>query len=204
MEMGLIGEDQHPDGSFVLTKAVAMLALDYPEVLADSLAEGVRLHVRDVLPRDVANWIRVLRDADRTSRIGIGGAIEIAFYLGCIPEELTTSRTAEELFADQNLCDWSVPINADEISRYDEKPEEYFNQNILPLIKESGQMPALVGGIETLMERIYGVRNLQHGRKKWQIEPVSPEAQFLVGPRVLSMNRVLRTNGYSPKFLPDI
>jgi len=203
VEMGLIGEEEHQNGSFVLARVISSVRWSFPEDIATHFAEGVALHTEDVLPQNVARWIRVLRDSDRTSRLGVGGIIELAWYLG-YRDAYIDYTSAEEIIDDQLLFDLGIPVTPEELVRYDEKPRQYLDENILPFLVKENKLEDLVKRVNVLLGRIYGVPEVRRGKtKEWKVEPVSQEAQFTAAPRIVSMNRFFNSVGLSIVTSPD-
>lgn len=201
VEMSLIKEKEHENGSFVLSKAVAILEWGFETDLANYFAEGIALHTKDVLPKKTDNWIRILRDSDRTSRLGVGGIIELAWYLG-YRDEYIKRADFKQIIEDSLLFDSSVPTTQNQINMYDDKPRTYFDKKILPWIVENNKLQQLVDRVNIFVDRIYGIPNSKTLSRRWKIEPVSKEAQFLAMPRVISMNRFLKSNNFNEIVIP--
>ncbi|KKQ85956.1 MAG: hypothetical protein UT08_C0003G0119 [Candidatus Woesebacteria bacterium GW2011_GWB1_38_8] len=198
VEMGLIEENEHQNASFVLAKTIAMVEWGFTDWVASYFAEGVALHTEDVLPRGTHRWIRILRDSDRTSRLGMGGAFELAWYLGYRDDYIDRSP-AEQLINDGLIFDLDISTSFEQVGLYDQKPRQYFDKKVLPWLKENQKMDDLIEGIAIFISRVKGVPNIKNKKPRWIVEPVSKTAQFLSEPRILSTNRFLVENGYVPE-----
>jgi hypothetical protein len=198
VEMGVIDENQHQDASFVLTKTIAMIQWGYSNEVASYFAEGIALHTEDVLPAKTHRWIRILRDADRTARTGMGAVLEIAWWLG-YRDDYIEKTPLNKMVDDELLFDLSIPTEMEEYEQYDRKPRQYVNNNVLPWLRQHQKLDELVSGMNVFIDRIYGVPNEAGKKRRWKVEPVSEKAQFLVKPRIESMKSFLIKIGYPPR-----
>lgn len=166
---GLLTLDQHHFGS-----AFIALALDNDV----ELAQGILLHVEDVLPDDTKLWMRALRDINRVDRLGWYGLLMEAYYMGFTHPILITEPLRQQAvdgepeYIDpcrdlrhpmetniQTLIFWEDfrgPVERMIGSDYEHQLKGFCIRNVFPFLQKNGLVERMVARLDYWITRFNG------------------------------------------------